>query len=215
MNSAEFFVQYRVKFPASWLVKAAGSSGEGKKVSIISSSFHSNTSFEHVIQDLSCRNIVQAYRQTDSIADAYNSNNYQYEPFSEGYGAYDFKLQPSVGASTGRYCLYSTGGSGYPNCYRFTPDVWMCIYQRIRVATYGGTSGNEYDLFAWKPGEPGYTQLVGHRNYAIGGRGQYANGFNGLWLLPYTSGRTSSTVDSYVLYDQVVVSSKPIPCPAV
>jgi hypothetical protein len=199
MGATEFFIQYRIKFPSSWLVLASGTDGEGKKCSIISTGFNSNVNFEHVIQDMGCRNIVQAYHRTPN-----------YEQFLTAYGGSDYKIQNSIASP---YCLYSTSGSDYPNCWHFTPDVWMCFYQRIKVATYGGSSGNIYDLYAWKPGDSGYTQLMSYTGQTVGSEQDYPNGFNGLWLLPYTSGRTSSTVDSYVMYDQVIVSTSAIACP--
>jgi len=200
MGSTAFYVQYRVRFPSSWLVLANGTS-QGKKVSIVSSNYHSNTAFEHVIQNLFNRGIVHAYRQDGN----------GYPSFEESYAG-DYKLQNAIPSP---YCLYSTKNSGLPNCYRFTPDVWMCLYMRIKVATYGGSTGNEWDLWAWKPGETGYTHLQSFRNYGVGSVGQYTNGFNGLHLLPYTTGRTSSSVDSHVLYDQVIVSLQPVACPTV
>ena len=210
LNSTPFYVQYRVKFPPSWLLLAPGGDNQGKKVSIVSSNFHSNTPFEHVVQNVYNKGIVDAYHQdNDSFEDFYEST------------AAGIKLQNAVGSASGEYCLYGTGPD-YPNCYRFTPDVWMCLYMRIKVAVYGGVqsnppAGNEFDLWAWKPGESGYSHLISKRNYAVGGKDIYTNGFNGLWLTPYTSQRYANTftVDSHVLYDQVIVSLQPIACPSV
>jgi hypothetical protein len=203
MGSTAFYVQYRVRFPSSWLTLANGTT-TGKKVSIVSSNYNSNTPFEHVIQNIDNRGIVQAYRQDGS----------NYPPFEEALPPFDFKLQNMVGGAPGEYCLYS-GSPSFNNCYRFTPDVWMCILMRIKATTYGGSSGNEWDLWAWKPGESGYTHLQSFRNYAVGGLGGYTNGFNGVHLLPYTTGRTSASEDSYVLYDQLIVSLSPIACPTI
>jgi hypothetical protein len=204
LDTTAFYVQYRLKFDENWLVLASGSGGEGKKVGIVSTAFTSNEPFEHVIQDIEALNVVRAYHQD-------GSNFVQFT--STVGGQISYQNQVGVDPPTGDYCHYGTGPT-YPNCYRFTPNVWMCFLQRIEVATYGGSSGNKYDLWAWKPGETGYTHLMSHTNYTVGGKGSYTQGFNGLWLTPYTSGRTSSTVDSYALYDQVIVSTSAIAVPA-
>lgn len=205
LNTTAFYVQYRLKFDENWLVLASGSGGEGKKASIVSTAFTSNEPFEHVIQDIQALNIVRAYHQDGS----------SFVQFSSTVGGQiSYQNQVGVDPPTGDYCHYGTGPT-YPNCYRFTPNVWMCFLQRIEVPTYGGSSGNKYDLWAWKPGETGYTHLMSHTNYTVGSKGAYTQGFNGLWLTPYTSGRTSSTVNSYALYDQVIVSTSAIAVPTV
>jgi len=203
MGNRAFYVQFRVRFPPSWLAPSIGTN-EGKKVCIVSSNFHSNTTFEHVIQNLDNRGVVEAYHQDGQVTAV---------RFEEALPPYDFNLQNMIPGPN--YCRWTNGATSYPNCYLFTPDTWMCLYLRIRAGTYAGTAGNEWDLWAWKPGETGYTHLHKFRDYRIGGVGSYTNGFNGLHLLPYTSKRTSSSVDSYVLYDQVIVSAAPIACPTV
>jgi len=59
----------------------------------------------------------------------------------------------------------------------------------------------------------GFSHLQSFGNFQVGGVAVWPLGHNGLWLLPYDTTRRSADFDTYVLYDQVIVSTQPIPCP--
>jgi hypothetical protein len=124
--------------------------------------------------------------------------------------------------------------NGYPQAYHRTtageypafpttlqkpwkPEVWRTFLLMIHAATYGGTAGNEFELWAQDPGEQ--PVLVSREtNFDFGPSvdsdgAPVPNGFSGLWLHAYESSGHAGAPATYQLWDQLIVSSQPIAWP--
>jgi len=119
---------------------------------------------------------------------------FSYYPEGGGSGAYG-KPDPLTG-----------GFTWYPN-------EWLTIYYRLDIGQYGVDSTSTINLWASRTGDTEYTHLVQH-TITLGGTG-IDNAYDALWLLPYNTKMEAdpSRQDTFVLYDEVVVSTAPIAVP--
>lgn len=117
-------------------------------------------------------------------------------------GGGDLFLQPAADLA----CTYNNLPS-MASCWQWPVGTPFTVMTRVRYATFGGSSGNQMDLYVHQPGWAGYLQLFASRNFALGNDAvKYVNGPNGIWLTPYDTGRIDSTVNTYHRYYQVVCS---------
>jgi hypothetical protein len=85
-----------------------------------------------------------------------------------------------------------------------------------RIADYGGAgTGNEIDIYVAFPGDTDWRHLYDNRNFRIGSDSALPNGINGVWFLPFDTGRTGAAFDTWQRYDQLIVSTQPIAVPLV
>ena len=215
-NNTEFYFQYRIKLGPRRLRDSTG--GGGFKTMILSiyqfsspNSAASAQPFEIVHNtNYSNNKLLQAYRQDGS----------GFPAFHETIGPY-LRFQPALdwGSSLPddrRYSVYNIGGGGRHSAgvLAWEEGVWITVYCRVKIATYGGSTGNEFDMYVAWPGDSSYTQLYNNRNFLIGPKdAQFAGGFNGIWFTPYDTGRSSADYDTWHEYDQLIVSTQPIACP--
>lgn len=214
----EFYIQFRFKIPASRLsLSNCGGLQRGWKwmniaqysITDTDSQSFSNTQAEHVLQDTNQRGFPQAY------------HNPGFEPF-QGFAGGQITLQTAIDRglpNTGgdRYCHYPDGTAA---CEDFVTDEWVTFMVRIKVATYSGSTGNEFDLWYARRYATSWTQLFNDRNYAIGSPNSSGGGFthiNGGHFLTYETNRVATAtgnVATHHKYDQVIVSTQPIALPA-
>jgi hypothetical protein len=220
-EGTEWFCQYRVKLGPDRLIEPNYSGGPGGfKLSIFGqyqfsspNSSRSHTGHEIVIGNgFAAQGIYYAYRETT------DEEGGGEDPFQVDVGgSIGIKLQPAVDHGSGtdnqRYCRYN-GGNASVGCYFFTLDEWLTIYTRIKIAEFGGTTGNEFDMYFARPGDTQYTQLYNNRDFLIGTDNEAINGQNGIWFLPYDTGRASASYDTWHKHDQLIVSTQPIAVPA-
>jgi hypothetical protein len=225
MGNQAFFVQFRIRFPATYLAQVRNGAGAliatQKKQAIISSIKNSNPGGPtHVLQNNEGFGVVNAYH--------YDVNGSS-PPFHDYVPPFDFDKQnaykdPVTGARLCSWAAATPGEVPPATCYVFTPDVWMCLMVRLRTLTYGGTTGNEWDYWAWMPGEDTvrsdpilgatrFSHIQSFRDYSVGSAASLAGGFNGIWFGPYDTTRSYADQDQHVLYDQMIVSTSPIACP--
>lgn len=128
----------------------------------------------------------------------------------------DYRLQPSIdnNPATPRYCLYTDlAGGNKAGCWAFVEEEWFTFKWRIKIPSYNGSAGNELDVWVARDGATSWTQTHANRNFGIGTDAIYSRGPNGLWLTPYDTSRSGSTVDTYHEYDQIIVSTQDIALP--
>lgn len=213
-NTGEFYFQYRVKLGPRRLRPSSG--GGGFKTMILSiyqfSSPNSSASAQpfEIVHNTSYLNggIIQSYRQ-DGVG---------FPPLHESK-SYGLSLQPGVDWGAGlpdqrRFSIWNSGGDVSPGNVSWEEGVWITVYCRVKITTYGGSAGNEYDMWVAWPGDTSYTLLYNNRNFTLGPKdAQFSGGFNGIWFLPYDTGRSSADYDTWHKYAQLIVSTQPIACP--
>lgn len=222
-GSADYYTQFRVKFgPNRWTTDPGASGGakianwsQYKQSSPGSSQSHLNS--EVVAQFLSqTESALIGYNDTAS-AGGQSSNIFDLVDYPQSG---DINFQNSVDNGSGiadkfaRYCLYQPGAPSNisAGCVRFVEGVWYTIYVHQKVVTPNGTTGNIFEMSYAGPDDTTYRPLVSLTNQLFGYDADAPNGNNGLWLLPYKTGRTSGS-ETYHEYDQVIVSTSPIACP--
>ncbi len=216
IGSSERYIQFQFKPNQYWLQESTD--GGGPKICNIAgwnpenpASSLSFTDHEVVLVDTLFRQFLQAYTRAPGGA-----VNPLYIPF----GGSNYRLQSALdrGAELpddDRYCLYN-GGSNSPGCYYFEADYWYTILVRLKLTTYGGSSGNEFDMWIAREDEPDYTKLFENRDFAIDSDSTYTGGPNGIWFLPYDTGRTGHPGGTVVAeYDQLICGTQWIPPPLV
>jgi hypothetical protein len=213
-GSAEWFVQFRVKLGPGRLTPSV--SGGGFKICNMSeyipsspNSSRSHASNEIVLNNQNWYGILTSYREHPVSGPTLLDR-------TDGNGIH---LQTAVdhgsGSPNDRYCLYDSGDAS-AGCWFFAEQQWFTVLMRIKIADYGGTgTGNEFDLWVARDGETTYTQLQDVRNFRIGADGALPNGINGVWFLPYDTNRDSASYTTWHEYDQLIVSTQPIACPAI
>jgi hypothetical protein len=219
-----FWIQFRFKIPSSRLVLSnTGGNQYGWKFMNIAqysptdtdSQSFSNTFAEHVLQDTDQLGIPQAYHRSVSGS---------FPPFDEFEASVSATLKQNVidlggAAGPNRFCYRdpSTGFAATPACVFFPTDEWVTFQVRIKPTTYGGSTGNEFDLWMARRGASSWTHLITESGYEIGDPDSNGGGFagiNGLHLLTYESQRLNSTVDTHQKWDQIIVSLSEIAIPA-
>lgn len=129
-----------------------------------------------------------------------------------------------VAPFTGYQCEYNNGSFSGPNCFHFAPNQWYTLYFKIHVGTWGSPNSS---IEAWiAPYGQQMTKWLNTNNYILNtenlcnasGTGQGSlpcPGFNTVELTQFMTGKISGTGPAaHVWYDELVISSQPIPAPA-
>ena len=163
----------------------------------------SNTSNEVVINNQNWRGSPFVYR------------NPAYQGLDEVIGG-DIRLQPArdlgagVTPNTSRYCIYP----GSAGCWDWPVGEWFALQLRLKAPNEGGSTGNEFDLWAMKASDSGWQQLFASRNFFYGPDLDVCPlGVNGVHFLAYDTGRTGATYWTNQKYDQLAVSTSMFPAP--
>ena len=226
-----FYVQFRQYIPQSYRDTIAdGSSEAGKgggwKQCIISAassanSVGSNQVNEIVLQNTLHRGIVQGYNR---------DTGGNYPPWDTGLSTpcgTDFVYQNAVDATPGvtpSTCLEARrkyGGlflgfpsqSGSPDpetaAFHYYTDEWLTFYLRITPGDEGVNADNtKIDVWCARDGDATYTHLFDMTVDTGNGPA-----YNAVWLTPFHTARSSNSVDTYTLYDEIIVSTNPIAVP--
>jgi len=225
-GNTPFWFSWRMKINAGRLVPSTPGAGwkyynlAQFSVSDGGASGQSNTTAEIVGQDTYQRGFPQAYHQDGN----------SYPPFEESFSwpgdTTDFKEQNAVDndptGSLGldypnRFCLYSTSGMSppFPGCWKWAVEEWMAFKVRVVFGTYGGSAGNQFDMWAAHKDATQWTHTHSFQNFTLGVPQSGYSGSNGLHWHIYETGRVSSTQDATVKWDQIIVSTNDIALPAV
>ena len=222
------YVQYRAYFPAYYATHQFSSAGQsGWKVSIISSHRQSNRLYEIVHNNWLYRGYPQTYNR---------DTNGSYPPMdtllSTPCSGSDFVQQNAIDRTPGATpstCLqarqkygglYSYSGP-YPDsetgAFTYYPDEWLTFLLKVTYGTFGtGTKDTHYEMWAAREADVTYTKLY-DKMVDLGSANEdgpfyYPDAF---WLLPYDTARLADPTrqDTYVLHDEVIVSTDFIPAP--
>lgn len=211
IGSDHCYIQFRLKVNQGWLTASTG--GGGAKVCNVAgfdpaapNSSASFTEHEIVMNNESWGGYPRCYTR-----DTGGNVNHMYIPF----GGADFRMQSALDNGAGvtpdsaRYCLFSDSAG----CFFFTADEWLTLLLHIKIGTYGGTVGNEFDVWAARPTATSYTKLFENRNFEINSDATYSGGLNGIWFLPFDTGRTGHATTVTAKYDQLISSINMIAIP--
>lgn len=217
-GTTPFWIRWRMKVNSGRLVPSTP--GLGWKfinlaqfsISDGGASGQSNTTTEIVGQDTLARGFPQAYHQDGT----------SFPPFEEDIGGGDFKLENGVDNGAGsidnahRYCLYSSSGAAFPGCFHWPVDEWIQMKMRVLFGTYGGSTGNQFDMWGARNGATAWTHLIGFGDnvalpFTLGIPQSGYSGSNGIHWHIYETGRVSSTQDAIVKYDGIIVSTNDVP----
>lgn len=216
LGRGSYYIQFRLKIPASRLQPSPG--GQGWKFLNIAgysaaadprNQSLSNICGEHVLNNQDYRSFPFAYHTNASC---------NFDNFDAPFGGSDFRLQPArdnlSGTNAERYCLYSDGPN-YSGCLDFPVDEWVTFDVEIRVGTMGGTAGNRFRLWMTRAQSTVRQLLVDESNHGVGDASSdgYLQSINGLHFLTYDTGLNGQSVDTHQKWTEIIVSTKPIDLP--
>jgi hypothetical protein len=217
-ENSEFYVQYRVRMTPEFI--AAG----GFKTSIIGTGdqpgctastsaggqcYASCTTLEVVVQT-----------NTYGYPMMYNSCGASaahgpYDAFQTGIEGYDYLNQNARAAP---YCTYhqTIAGTQFPptgNCFAHFPDEWMTFQVHIKTGPRIGDifADSHVDFWMAREGQPA-EPVIDWGPYSLNAGGLEDQKYGKVWLLPY-SGTSPFPANSYVWYDELIISRNKIADP--
>ena len=136
-----------------------------------------------------------------------------YEPLPDG----DVWLENQV-----PNCTYRLVNAGKDSCFPLQADVWYTFTLRVKIGTWSPTDSDadraghrdsQVDFWVSRAGLPAPVHLVSQNNYALVNYSPGQARYGKIWLLPYDTGRTSSSVDGRVWYRNVLMAGQPLKDP--
>lgn len=213
-SGQEFYVQWRQRFSPEFIKPGAGWKqaiiGTGDQPGHLHSSC---TDLEVVLQNSYQRGFAQMYNSCNG-----STSHGAYDPFQQPFGNSDFKLQ---NARPSPYCLYSQGQATpvrfYPpkgNCFGYFANEWMTFLVHIKLGARVKDEFTNSLVQLWIARERQPSELVinwGPYNLSAGSPTENLK-YGKIWLLPY-SGSSVFANTSYTWYDELIISTRPVPDP--
>jgi hypothetical protein len=232
-NGEDYYVQFRYYADEGlWRYKAPG--GNGSKMVILSHISASNQPNEVVIQNLEYRAFPQLYWQDGSTF----VNGF--EGRSTPCNGANFSMQNEIddgSPSSPSTCLeyanrygpiydYGTGSDvptanditteGHPRSeatgagVEWPTNEWITVKLHVTIGTLG-TESSRVEIWIAQDGAAS-VKTHDFQNVKLGTAN---SGHNAIWLLPYDTGRATMTknVDTFAVYDEVIVSTSDIADP--
>jgi hypothetical protein len=210
----EFFVQWRQRFSPEFLANkyAAGGGGGWKQVIVGTGDqpggklFYSCTALELPVHNPYYRGFPMLYNSCTG-----STSHGAYDPFTEPFGSYDFKLQNARAAP---YCLYSQKASSYfapiGNCFGYVANEWMTFQMQVKLGPRVGDEfqGSYVTLWGAREGKPSEMLIkYGPYNLTAGPAGENQR-YGKVWLTPYNTGKDASVTYpvAYTWYDELIIS---------
>ena len=231
-----FYLQFRQYFPQYFAThpfkgtQFGGPFAGGWKQAIISNMRGSNQLFEVVLQNTGHRGLVQGYnRRTDGGYIGWD------DAASTPCSGADFIYQNQIDrggpevtcldSRRKRGGLFSYGeNTGAPDpetgAFIFYPNEWLTFLVEVTPGTFGGGSqmtDSRVRVWAAREADTAYTLLI-DQDVNLGRATDNNNNpfyFDAVWLLPYNTNRVPdpNRLDTYTLYDEVIVSTNFIAAP--
>ena len=125
---------------------------------------------------------------------------------------------------TGYQCEYNGGSFSGPKCFHFAPNQWYTLYLKIHIGTWGSANSSieawvapyGQQLIKWLNTNNYILQTESLCNAAGTGQGNLpCPGFNTVELTQFMTGKIAGTGPAaHVWYDELIISTQPIPAPA-
>ena len=227
-QNTTFYVQYAFRADPTWTSTnwtQFGGSGQNTapKLSIFHNVIAGSCAEEEItVHNHNAKNLPTVYTECGARQAITGSDGTIY---NEG-GSLLYVQQGWTAAApfTGYQCEYNNGSFSGPNCFHFAPNQWYTIYFKIHIGTWGSSNSS---IEAWiAPYGQQMTKWLNTNNYILNtenlcnasGTGQGSlpcPGFNTVELTQFMTGKISGTGPAaHVWYDELIISSQPIPAPA-
>ena len=197
-EGSTFYIQWRMRFSPEMLALNATNTGggQGYKQIIVHNNGATCAATELTFTNNYFANFPTWYTSCGarSVINTLPGNTYQYE--QGDYAA----------------CIYP-GNLDSTHCWFFTANEWITFYWKVQIGTWGQPNSH---LQAWAARGSGPLQMIFDKSdMQLDSSGDY----NYLTLTPYMNRRaengTPTHPQGYVWYDELVVSSQPIPNPKI
>ena len=216
-QNSTFYVQYAFRADATWTGTdwtQYGPSGDNTAPKLVI--FHNNVAGSCAQEEITThnhdsKNLPTIYSDCGASSATTGIGGVNYS--STGDSLLLFQQGFTLAAPfTGYECDYSAGNFSGPNCFHFTANQWYTLYYKITVGTWGSANST---IEAWvAPYGQQMTKWINVHNYVLNQDGG-APGFNTLELTQFMTGKGLGTNNkspgTHVWYDEVIVSSQPIP----
>ena len=131
--------------------------------------------------------------------------------FEVSLGNGDYLLEQGDTSTTGYNCHYQNPTP--TTCFMYPANTWVTFYWKVSIGDWGQPNST---IQAWAalPGQP-YGEWVNIQNHTLF-EDTVGKDYDSVWLLPYMTNRTSSVSagpTAYTWYDELIVSTNPIPVP--
>jgi Bacterial Ig domain/Immunoglobulin domain len=228
-QNSTFYVQYGFRADATWTSTdwtqfGPAGSNTSPKLSIFHNVHAGSCAAEEVTtHNHDGRNLPAIYTDCGSPSATTGADGHTYDGsdsiWQQGWNV--------AAPFTGYECDYGTGSFTGPNCFHFVPNQWYTIYFKVHVGTWGAPNSS---IEAWIApyGQqlkkfinvlnnfPLYVDTTCDGSATDTGAGsQPCHGFDVLQLTQFMTGKIPGTGPAaHVWYDEVIISSQPIPAPA-
>ena len=216
-QNSTFYVQYAFRADATWTGTdwtQYGPSGNNTAPKLVI--FHNNIAGSCAQEEITThnhdsKNLPTIYSDCGASSATTGSDGVTYS--AGGDSLLLFQQGFTLAAPfTGYECDYSSGNFSGPNCFHFTANQWYTIYYKITVGTWGSANSA---IEAWiAPYGQQMTKWINAHNYILN-QDTGAPGFNTLELTQFMTGKgmgsNNNSPGTHVWYDEVIVSTKPIP----
>jgi hypothetical protein len=225
-DTTEFYLSWLFKIPSNRLTVRSSNGWKFMDISAYDPSNPqasiSHTNFEIVFENSNWHQIPICYREV--LGSPENGGSGGQVTFDLNDGT-DIRVQTIDRGSSfptqQRYCYYNGGnyGGDYTapddGCFYFRPNEWMAFKARVKIATYGGSAGNEFEAWGANEGATSWTRFYSATNFNIGSKSDgYTNGMCGLHLNAYETNYNNAGSDTYQLWSQLIVSTQDIALPS-
>jgi hypothetical protein len=101
-----------------------------------------------------------------------------------------------------------------PTCFTYPVNKWITEYWHVHIGTWG-SSNHLFEAWVAVDGKP-YRKFIHQANFGPFGDGaDHTVKIGGMQLLFYVSGGVASgNPATHVWYDELIISTQPIPAPA-
>lgn len=236
-NGSTTYYSFGIYTPASRLRTMASYGGgeKGWKLTNIAKYGASNTDNEVVLQSTDLRGFIRGYYQDGSnfvgtatgASTPCNSSNFRYTNQIDAGGGtpstcdeyearYGLLYQNTGLPGNGSPSSTDMWEEGFPSPYAlqsglipFTPDGWTYIKAKVTIGTLG-TGSSSIDWYACRPGDASWQHQHSVTGITLGTEN---GGHDAIWLSGfYDTNRTSSSVNTFGVWDEVIVSENDIAC---
>jgi len=208
-QNSTFYIQYAFRPDAAWVTRWV--TDTYPKLSIIYNATNGSCgNMSLVTVNMHALNVPEMYVSCGGTPLETCSDGVTWNPNGCGSGEiYGQEGWTVASPFTGYECGYNGGAWSGPNCFNFTANTWYTIYYKVSVGTWGTPSST---VQAWiAPYGQQLRQWINTQNVSITPDN---NGYNVIALTGYMTGHNGVNAASNVWFDELIISSQPIPAPA-
>jgi hypothetical protein len=192
-----FFVQFRQRFSPEFI--STQYNGEGWKQSIFHMAGKTCASVELTTVNAFQRGFPEMYTNCGGV------------PFEVNLGNGDYLLEQGDTSSSGYNCHYQNQNAA--GCAYYQPNQWMTFSYEVKIGTWNQPNST---IKAWVGYEGGpLKEFVNIQNQVLQYNTSPSDVYNWITLLPYNTTKPASQTNpvAYTWYDELIVSTQPIPAP--